>query len=174
MNGVYDMQNIGAVLATRNACSGKLTAGGSGDAVKVTGNTIDRMPSGGTKNGDTSVPAPGFLSCCLTVAGQATLADTQQLLIAAEIQDSADGTNWNTAVALQASTPVAKSSGGTTEKTWVNKIDVNLKPYARYVRFNVTPDLDASGTDTALWAAVATLGGADQLPVGQAAILKSV
>lgn len=166
----YDLQNIGATLALKSIGAGTLTAGGTGDATKVTGNTIDRAPSGGRTAGDSSTPAPMFLSASLGIAGIAVLTSGKKLSMAVEIQDSSDGTNFNTAVVLQASLQVTPASLGTTEIKWQNKIDVNLKPYQRYVRFNVTPDLDASGTDTANWAGIAALGGTDQLPVGQAAV----
>ena len=126
-----------------------VTAAGTGDNTKVTGTTVDRKGTTGGTLAD---------SCVLAIGWVAALTNAKSLAFAVEIQDSADDSTWNTAVVLQAST-VAKLAGSSTNFSGTVELDVNLAPYARYVRFNITPDLSASGTDTATYSAVCVLGG---------------
>lgn len=110
-----------------------VTAGGSGDNTKIIGEKIDRI---------------GYESGLLVINANSTIATTKTLSYAVEIQDSADGTNWNAAVVLQALTVVYTAVGATTNIVTETPLVVGLAKYGRYVRFNVTPDLNASGTDT--------------------------
>jgi len=126
-----------------------LTAAATEDGVKITGESIDRL---------------GYDSAALVVTAKASLANTKTLSFAAEYQDSADNSTWNTAVALYASTVLLTGSGSGTNEEGTKETALDLRGLARYIRFNVTPDLSATGTDTAVWAAVCILGGADRLP----------
>ena len=54
------------------------------------------------------------------------------------------------------------AGGGTV--TGCLEIDVKLRACGRYVRLGYTPDLSASGTDTAALSAVLVCGGMDRLP----------
>lgn len=142
-----------AVIANASANSGApslITAGGTGDGVKVNGATIDRL----TNRAE---------SLKLAVAGLAALADTKTLSIAVEIQESADASTWDTAVAVEAATVVATGDGGSNE-TFCREYDIDLSARKQYVRFNVTPDLSATGTDTAEFIGVAFLAGSDRDP----------
>ena len=143
------MSNFGAHFASRYAGGGTAVAAGTGDATKVTGTTVDRRD---------------FYAGALVIAFSAVLAATKTVSFAVEIQESADGSTWGTAEALQAAT-VAETgeSGGSTEVGTV-QINVNYLGRKRYVRFNVTPDLSNTATDTLAWRAAAILGGANTLP----------
>ena len=147
--GTPSISNIGAFIKPVICGAARGVAAGTGDNTAVTGATIDRKNYG---------------SCSLVIAARAVLADTKLLKIAAAYQESADGSNWDTAVALQASTTLLTGSTGGTTELGVAKFDVNLMGLKRYIRFNYTPDLDASGTDTFETTAVAILGGASVLP----------
>jgi hypothetical protein len=143
-------------LAAKSAGSGKLTAGGTGDNTKVTGTTLDRLSADGVKLHKTAK---------FTFAGQAVLAAAATLAVAVEIQDSADGQSWNTAVPLQTSTVEATGAGGGSTEQPAFELNVDLgTTYARYVRFNVTPDLSAANTDTATWGAAVQWGAYNRLP----------
>jgi len=126
-----------------------VTAGGAGDATKVTGQSIDRQ---------------GYESLSLLIPFYAELADTKTFALAVEYQESSDNSNWDTAVVVQASTVKATGATPTTDYHGVAKYDLDLQAKKRYIRFNVTPDLNAANTDIAVWTAVAVLGGADVLP----------
>lgn len=111
-----------------------LTAGGNGDNAKIVGNTINRQTYG--------MPA----SCVVNVSAYFNLADTETLSLALEIQESSDGSSWDTAVAIEAATVVYTSSGGETEGV-VRSYKIKLSDRKQYVRFNCTPNLSASSTD---------------------------
>lgn len=120
------------------------TAAGTGDNTKVTGATVDRQ---------------GFGSAAVSIAYTATLAATKTLSLAVEVQESDDGSTWGTATVLQAATVQATGQSGGSTETGVLKICDSYETRARYVRYNVTPDLNASGTDTASIAVTVVLGG---------------
>lgn len=141
--------DIGAFIKGAIIGAGTATAGGTGDATKVTGQTIDR---------------DNFFSASIMIAYKAVLAEDETISFAVERQESDDGTTWDTAVDEQTATVAATgATGGSTEYGTV-KIDVNLTAQKRYVRYNVTPNLSASGTDTLVWAGEGVLGGARSIP----------
>lgn len=155
MNGSFASRNVGAVIKTVNGGGSRFVAAGTGDNTKVTGATIDRMPAG----------AAGFLSAVVAVLGRAVLAEDETLKFALEYQESADGSSWDTAVALYTATTVATGGAGGSTELAVKETDLDLSARKRYIRFNATPDLSASGTDTGEMLVAVTLGGADQTPV---------
>lgn len=140
-----------ANYAQDSSADPKITvAAATEDNVKVTGESIDRQ---------------GYDSCVFALTGSAVLTEAKLANIAVEYQDSADNSTWNTAVALQASTLAATGgTGGTTEDLLV-ELALNLRPRQRYIRFNVTLDLTATGTDTAMWTAACILGGKEATPI---------
>jgi len=145
MKGVYCgvTNDAGAPIA--------ITAAGTGDNTEVTGAWIDRQ---------------GFDFAIVTVFGAAALTAAKTLSVATEVEDSSDGVSVDgSAVALQASTIEATGDAGSgSNETFIIKHHVDLRGKERYVRFNATPDLSHSGTDTAIVAVVAHLGGCDALP----------
>ena len=131
-----------------------VVAAATEDNVKVTGKTID-LGTG------LSRPESGVLE----VSGIASLDATETLTIAAELQESSDGSAWDTAVALYAATTVATGvTGGSTGLQWVKETHIKIKPRKQYIRFNITPDLSRGATDAALWSASFVGAGMMQLP----------
>lgn len=136
--------DFGHTCKPAHVCLGTATAGGTGDNTKVTGATIDRQ---------------GFGSAAVSINYLAALAQGATLSFAVEVQESDDGTTWGTATALQSAAIAATGgTGGSTEKGTVKVCD-SYETRARYVRYNVTPDLSASGTDTLSFGVQAILGG---------------
>jgi hypothetical protein len=142
-------KNIGSFVKDKYAGYGTATAGGTGDATEVTGTTIDRS---------------GYQSGVIGIAYTATLAATKTLKFTVKRAESADGTNWDTAVTLKDAVVVATGATGGSTETGVLEIDEDFSGMKRYVHYLVTPDLSATGTDVATWMAVATLGGAVVIP----------
>jgi hypothetical protein len=126
-----------------------LTAGGNGDNTKITGQYFDRA---------------GYDSMVLAIAAFANLTNTKLLTFAVEMVESDDHSTWSSpAEVVQAATTLLIATSSTV--FWGStQIAVDLKSRKKYVRFDITPNLDASGTDTALWTAVGVLGGAQILP----------
>lgn len=145
--GAPHISNIGALVKNVACGAARVTAAGAGDNTAVTGATIDRL---------------GYNSAKLTVAYKTTLGASETLQFAIEYQESADGSSWDTAVALQAATTA--KTGSVTNSVGQVSHDVDLGAKKRYIRFNYTPNLSAGATDTADTAAVCTLGGAVEKP----------
>jgi len=153
-------EDIGAVIscqyggATNNSGAPlTITAAGTGDNTAVTGATIDRASYGMAQSAEVGV------------LWLAALQATETLDLAVEYQTSADGSTWDTAVALQASATVATGDTGGSNESGITKFSLNMSGLKRYVRVNFTPDLSASGTDTAILMSLWALGGADTLPI---------
>lgn len=152
MSDIVALRNVGSMLTTRLASVfTSLTAAGTGDATAVNGITIDR----------TALNLPG--SAVFTTLFSAVLAATKTLSLATVIQHSDDGSTWATYVS-EAATVVATGPTGGATVTGQHAINVNLRAAKRYVRSVVTPDLSATGTDTATIVEVAVLGGENPLP----------
>ncbi len=148
------IRNIGSLITVcRAAANIAATAGGSGDATEVTGVILDRGANGFPQ------------SAVLAVPYTATLAEGETLSIAYAVQSgSEDDLSGATELTSAAAAVVATgpSSGGTVTGTF--EVDLSLAGAGRYVRADITPDLSASGTDTAALSAVIVFGGADRLP----------
>jgi hypothetical protein len=148
------LRNIGALVAVlRASANAAATAGGSGDAAAVTGVIFDRLENGTPQSGVLAIPYT------------ATLAEGETLSIGYTVQsgnadDLADATTLKTAVSAVVAT--GPSGGGTVSGTF--EVDLLLSGAGRYMRANFTPDLSASGTDTAALSSVMVLGGFDRLP----------
>jgi hypothetical protein len=144
-----DMKNIGDLIKHVYVGIGSATAGGTGDATAVEGATINR---------------DGYLSGVLAIPFTATLAATKTLKFTVEVQESADGTTWDTEVKLKDAVVVATGKTGGSTETGVLEVNENLSGRKLYVRYNVTADLSATGTDTCSFAATFALGGARKIP----------
>jgi hypothetical protein len=152
-------KNIGALgVLVRAGAASTLAAGGAGDNAAVIGVGIDRETLG-VGYGAGSVP----YSALFGVAYTATLAAGKTLSNALLIEDSADGTNWATYQTIASAQAAISAAGGTV--TGVQNFQVFLGSARRWVRFTWTPDLNASGTDTASIFPMLFLGGFDHLPV---------
>lgn len=144
--------DIDGQLSVKNAVViPTITAGGTGDNTEVDGLAIDR------KNAT---------SMSVGIVAKAVLAATKTLVVNLTLQDSADGSTFaDVAAALQpggaadsAVLTLTGGAGGSTE-SGVYQLGVNLASLRRYVRVQVKPDLNATGTDTATVAGVIALGG---------------
>ncbi|EHJ49501.1 hypothetical protein DFW101_3505 [Solidesulfovibrio carbinoliphilus subsp. oakridgensis] len=145
-------QGIAETLAARFAAISAATAGGTGDATEVDGAYIDRQ---------------GFSSLKVIIAYTATLAATKTLTVAANLQDATSTAGAGVAdfgAALATAVVATGPTGGGTV-TGVVELDFDVSGADRYVRVQYTPDLTATGTDTATLSAVYVLGGAQVQPV---------
>lgn len=147
------MRNIGDLIKVmRVGANAAATAGGSGDASKVTGVIIDRASIGTPQSGVLAVPWTA------TLAEDKTLSLTYTVVTGAE-DDLGDGETLVTDTVVLGT----GGSGGSTESGCF-ELDLKLAATGRYVRIDLTPDLSATGTDTAALAAVLVCGGMDRLP----------
>lgn len=148
------IRSIGDLISVRRAAANTaVTAGGGGDNTEVVGVILDRA-------------ALGFpQSCVVAIPFTATLAANQTLAIAWDM-DEGDASNLSDAEVLisAAAQVVATGPAGGGTVTGTFEANVKLGGAGRYVRLNFTPNLSASGTDTAALSAVIAFGGADRLP----------
>ena len=155
MANVSQVKDLGAYCTTFYASASQtaagapttVVAGGTPDGTKVTGDTIDT--------------AGLYASGIFQISYLTALASAETLSFAIEYQESDDNSSWDTAVAIQASTVCATGSGNV---GGVVQSDITLYDKKRYIRFNITPALSASSSDTAGYGAVLTAGGADYVP----------
>lgn len=157
MTSIVMQHNVAAFLKAALASAfTSLTAAGTGDNTAVTGATVDRHhPSTGSLAG----------SAQFVIAWSAVLAATKTLsLKAVKIEHSADGTNWSdyTTAADIGVVATGPTGGGTV--SGVSTLPIDLSSAKQFVRIDFTPDLSATGTDTANAVATATLSGFDRLP----------
>lgn len=148
--------NIGASIAVvRGSANATLTAGGSGDNTQVVGAIIDRAAY--------NYP----LSCVLAITVKAVLAASKKLTLKSVILEHDDTSNLASATtfAAPADVDVLVDSGSGSTMTGQKEYDIDLAGAKRYIRLSFTPDLNATGTDTAEAASVVVLGGVDTLPV---------
>ncbi len=151
---MVETHNIGALGKMKYlSAATSLTAGGTGDATAVTGVSIDRFGFDG--GGIAGSLVAGILY-------DATLTSGATLTMDWEVQHSADASTWETLDS--GSETVATGTDSVTAFADLLEIDVDLTPANRYVRLVFTPDLSASGTDTATAQAAGFFAGFDRLP----------
>lgn len=141
---------IGAAPASDSASA---TAGGTGDNTLVTGLAIDRFAK--------SNP----LSVSFVARYKAVLAAAATLSLGWSVETAIDSAFTAPVVLATGASAVIDTgaSGGSTQRG-VFRIPCDLAGALQYVRLKFTPDLSASGTDTAEISVVAVLGGQDYLP----------
>jgi hypothetical protein len=122
-----------------------LTAAGTGDNTAAPGASIDV----------TSFAAGRAESVAFLIQASASLTASKTLVVTGKIETSDDGSTWTVAVA--SATLLTLSATGTNAGT--AKVGVSLEYCKKYVRVNLTPDLNATGTDTATVSAVAVFFG---------------
>lgn len=150
--------NIGAyVKGMRGFANTAVTAGGSGDNTLITGVAVDRSLADYPR------------SCVVSVSYTTTLAQAATMTFKTAKIETDDDVAFGTAtdlVTLESSTGTVIETGGTggSTNTGCKDYDVDLSAAKRYIRVKLTPDLSASGTDTAALACVVTLGPGAQLP----------
>lgn len=149
------IRNIASLIAVMGAAANTAaTAGGSGDDTEVTGLILDR--------GTIGFPQSAVLAIPFT----ATLAAGKTLTIAYAVYSSAaDDLSSPTVLTSAAAAVVATGPAGGGTVTGTFDVDLSLAGAGRYLRADFTPDLTATGTDTAALSAVIVFGGADRLPV---------
>ena len=142
MFNIASVYNSGALEQVFGSKGVSVTAGGTGDATLVTGNTINRF----TENAGT------IMSGVLKVTGSATLASAETLGITIGYQTSADGSTWDTAVYVfgaSESDYQTIATGVITAGAVKKLVPIDLTGLKQYVRILFKPNLSASGTDTA-------------------------
>lgn len=150
MADIVLQRNVGSLVTVRRATlSGTATAGTTGDATTVTGQTIDRAAIG--------MP----LSAVFATLWEATLTNAKTLSIATTIQHSANDSDW-TDYATEAAT-IVQTAGSSTAFKGQHGLNVDLSSAKRYVRMNWQPDLSHTGTDTSIAVGVAVFAGEDRL-----------
>jgi hypothetical protein len=143
-----NVSNIASFIAAKAVYGGTLTAAGTGDNTEVTSLGVDRL---------------GFGSAVLVVAGRSSAAVGETLKFTVKISDSDDNSSFSSDTTL--ATTVTVLAGGASPQSFVYELTLDLAAYKRYVRFKLTPDLSASGTDTAQYGATLVCGGAVSKPV---------
>jgi len=148
-------RSIGELVLAKNAgLPTAVTAAGTGDATEVDGSTIDRQALGSRMD-----------SVQLVVHGNVTLTSGKTLSIAMNLQDSPDDSTWTDFGDVQASTVVVTATGGAlTASDFADFINRDIRGANRYIRAQWTPDLNHTGTDTAMVAGTLIFGGAEELP----------
>jgi len=148
------MRNISAYIKSVFADAiPDIVAAGAGDATESDGIWIDR---------------DGFESCELVMSYETVLALAETLSFAGNIQDADDsgGTNVGDFGTAFTATVVETGDGSPTSTkrgTFIRAF--NLHGARRWLRSQITPDLSASGTDTAEVMVLFILGGAIEVPV---------
>lgn len=146
------MRDAGAFHAARYGSTSTLTAAGTGDNTEVNADAIDRR---------------GFQSVTVYLGFTATLAATKTLTLSGNLQDCSDLAGTGAADfgdALPATIVATGPGGGGVVKGTVRLGNFNLGMARTHIRAQYTPDLSASGTDTATVWLIYVLGGAEKLP----------
>lgn len=129
-----------------------LTAGAGTDNARQTGATLDLRDGFGTVR---------FTSLTAVVSASATLAADKTLTVTGQFEHSSDNTTWSAIGTAPALLTLTGAAGGSTG-TGAAVLGCNLAEAQRFVRFAYTPDLSATGTDTAKVSVVYALTGADR------------
>lgn len=154
MVGTALTKDGGAFFKAADARASSITAGGSGDATEITGSYIDRT---------------NYSSCKVIVSYKTVLAAGKSLKLAIGLKDADDSSGTNalaygsglasSVVQGPAPSPPAAQYYGTAE------CDFNIEGARQWLALDVTPDLTASGTDTAIIAVTLVLCGGNTEPV---------
>jgi hypothetical protein len=154
MADIVLQRNIGALGDIKRLTDhSTATAGGTGAATTVTGNTVDREGFG-----TGSLP----MSALVSVAYEATLQSGATLSLAIDVQNAPDGATWADYQTVAATVVATGPSGGGTVKGEYNT-QVLLSSAQRYIRFNYQPTFSSTGTDTFYADGVGFFAGFDRL-----------
>mgnify|MGYP001567928439 CR=1 FL=1 len=156
----FPLNEVGAFIKSYDGNAGAnagapslITAGGGLDNLKVNGQNVNRL--NGTALAHSAVAATSYL---------AALGAAETLSLAHEIQESANGSSYDTAEVIQAATVVATDSGAGSNMRGVSEHDVSLRARKQHFRINVTPNMSRANTDTCTFHTLITLGGWTQVP----------
>lgn len=147
--------NLGEDVSLRYAiASTAATANGSGDNTQIVGATIDRQAAGYA------------LEALLAMAFTTILASTKTLTFKSVVitHDTASNMGTEATLASFSDVVVATDPGGGSTITGTQEYRADLSGANRYIRFKVTPDLNASGTDTATVFGIVLLAGGQIQP----------
>lgn len=128
------------ITIRRAGAATTLTAAGSGDNTQIVGDIFDRL----------SMNFPKSLT--VAIGFTTTLAANKTLTIKSLTIEHGDDSALADAANLYAPSDVvvATDSGSGSTLKGQQKYSTDLHPAKRYVRLKYTPDLNATGTDTAL------------------------
>lgn len=159
MPGPFPLNSIAQFVENVDLCSSEdsdapavIVAGAGLDNSKVTGQTIDRKS--GTALAHSLSIGTSYL---------AGLDDGETISLAHEIQESANGSDWDSAEVIEALTVEATQSGAG-QSRGISEHAIDLMDRKRFFRINVTLDLSRGATDEATFHSVGTLGGWNQVP----------
>lgn len=149
-----DKRDIGSQLSDGGGAGGggsRGVAAGTGDNTEFNTGYVSRK---------------GFSSCVVVIAGRATLAEGETLAVAGNLQDdvAGDGGAVNDFGSALAATVVATGPAGGGTVGFCKKVAFDLSGADEYIRYQCTPNLSASGTDTFDIGVGIILGGADETP----------
>lgn len=150
LNLLFDMGNALKAVGLQ-AQSG--VAAGTGDNTEVTSSGIDRKPEG----------LADYDAMLLVVGFKTTLGSSETLKLTVKISDSADNSSWSSDTTMISAE--TQATGVATNSVGQRELGIDLRPYKRYVRFKITMDLSASGTDVFVWSALAILAASNRLPI---------
>lgn len=150
-----ELTDIGVFIAGKVAIDAyTATAGGSGDATAANGIEVDLLAL-------TNKPR----SMKVQIGVTAVLAATKTAVLVAKVQHRDTGGSWadytydpRGGTIGTTTLTLTGQSGGSTERG-VLEINCNLEGAKQNVRVTVTPDLSATGTDTAAIWAIYNFGG---------------
>jgi hypothetical protein len=155
MSGFAQFHNIGSqIAAVDTGLAFNAVAGDAVDNVEQAGVIIDR-----TLHGEA-------LSASLIAQFTATLAAGKKLFLGYRIEHGDSATLADTAdfaaVAVAGNQVAVSAAGGAVHGVY--KADLDLAGAKRYIRVNLTTNLDAAGVDVSCVAAALVLGGEDRAP----------
>ena len=143
MFNIASVKNLPVLIKTLGSRGASVTAGGTGDATLVTGNTVDRFTTGGGT----------IMSVGLSVSGSASIGASETLGLTIGYQTSANGSSWDTAVYVfgaSESDYQTIATGAITNGAVGKTVTLDCSGLKRYIRIVYKPDLSRSGTDTAV------------------------
>lgn len=150
MNISY-VKDIGDLIQQVSASAlATATAGGAGNNTQVTGSSIDRAAYGMPRSAQFAVAYETALTSAKTFG-----------ITAAKVEHSADNSAWTTFATLTAPGTLATGAGTV---DGIVTFNVDLNSAYRYIRFDWTPSLSNTATDTVSQIAHVVLGGTTHLP----------
>jgi hypothetical protein len=132
-------KDAGAYMKVVSGGGARGVAAGTGDNTEAVGAIVDQLAHEGLRSG------------ALVIAGSAVLAEDKTIALNAvgiehgDESDLSDKADFNTEVDFAA---VATGGTGGSTELFAQKLKLDLWGVKRYWRVKVTPDLDATGTDT--------------------------
>lgn len=140
-----------------------------GEYVKTVGNKVHYLVAGAASdNAEKETPVIdrlGYQSAVVAIPWNAiAVTDAKKLTLTVKRYQSANGTDFDAAETIKAATDVFTAADPKLAAEGLIEIDQDLSGCKRYVKYSVTADLNASGTDTAAYGVMVTLGGAELIP----------